>query len=212
MAISQKNNLPNISMDNFLGALSKLNYPARSCRFMVKIVPRSQNPILKYGRDLHFVCDAAEFPGRGFNVTDVRYYGPSQTLPNNSMYSPTNLSFICRTDSLERQFFDDWMDYINPTTNYNFEYAENYYCDVFIYQFAEHSTKAPPVASDNINLMPVPRPDGFAPDIIYGWTLRRAWPMLVAPQQVTWADNDILRLQVTFTYKHWDREDFKRIG
>lgn len=211
MAISQRNTPMNLSMDNFLGAISKLNYPARSCRFMVKIVPKNQN-FKKYGQDLHYVCDSAELPGRGFNITEVRYYGPGQALPNNPMYSSTNLSFICRTDSLERQFFDDWMDYINPTTSYNFEYAENYYSDVFIYQFAEHSTKAPPVARDNMNLIPVPRPDNFAPDIIYGWTLRRAWPMLVAPQPVTWADNDILRLQVTFTFKNWDRDDFKRIG
>lgn len=211
MAISQSKAPTNISLDKFLGAISKLNYPVRSCRFMVKIVPRNRD-LLRYGQDLHYVCDAAELPGRGFNVTEVRYYGPGQALPNNSMYNSTNLSFICRADSFERQFFDDWMDYINPTTNYNFEYAENYYSDVYVYQFAEHSTRAPPVQRDNMNLMPVPAPDNFAPDIVYGWTLRRAWPMLVNPQPVTWADNDLLRLQVSFTYKNWDRDDFKRIG
>lgn len=211
MSFSSKQPLLNLSMNDFLGAISKLNYPARSCRFMVKIIPPSQN-FSKYGQGLHYVCDAAELPGRGFDMTEVRYYGPGQSLPNNTLYSQTNLSFICRTDSLERQFFDDWMDYINPTTTFNFEYANNYYSNVYIYQFAEHSTKAPPVERDQTNIIAIPRADNFAPDIIYGWTLRRAWPMLVAPQPVTWADNDILRLQVTFTFKNWDRNDFRRIG
>ena len=45
----------------------------------------------------------------------------------------------------------------------------------------------------------------YEPEIIYGWKLLKAWPMMVNPQQVTWADTDILRLQVTFAYKYWDR-------
>ena len=44
------------------------------------------------------------------------------------------------------------------------------------------------------------------PIATYGWRLNKAWPTLVNPQQVTWADQDILRLQVTFTYKYWDRK------
>ena len=193
--------------------------------------------------DLIYMCDAAQLPGRGFGVTEVRYYGPSQALPNNSEYETASFSFICRQTARERFFFDEWMNVINPVSNFHFEYANNYWSDIVIYQLGEFSSKDPtplgfgglsinnPTWSPQPGRGPLTRNDeeslrmreaarggtaaldqsrATAPDIIYGWTLRRAWPILVSPQQVTWQDQDILRLQVTFTYKNWDRENFMR--
>ena len=43
----------------------------------------------------------------------------------------------------------------------------------------------------------------------YQWSLLRAYPMQVHPQAVTWADQDLLRLQVSFAYKYWDRPNLQ---
>jgi hypothetical protein len=187
----KQTNIPQgLSLQEFRSASDALGQFAKSCRFVVKINPSATMLSRLPRNDLIYMCEAAEFPGRGFDVTQIRYYGPSQVMPNNTMYNTSNLQFLCRSGSTERAFFDDWMEYINPTTSFNFEYPNNYYCTIQIFQFSEFGGVNAPL------------------NAIYGWTLNKAWPTLVAPQQVTWADQDILRLQVTFAYKYWDRPDY----
>ena len=202
--VNQGNSPSNLRLTNFLSSLDMGNQVAKACRFAVQIIPTSFVNNRLPNNDLMYMCDAAELPGRGFDVTEVRYYGPSQAFPNNTQYNTANFSFICRQKSKERYFFDQWMDVINPVSSFNFEYANNYFSEIKIYQFAEYSSKD---QQQNPNKGPLPQ-NNSAPDIVYGWTLRKAYPILVQPQQVTWADQDILRLQVTFTYKYWDRLDF----
>lgn len=183
-------------MNDFVAATNAAGPLAKSCRFLALIQPAGGAISNLVPRDLMYMCESVEYPGRGFDVTQIRYYGPSQVFPNNTMYNTANMQFICRTNSPERAFFDDWMDVINPTTSFNFEYASNYYCTIQIYQLAEYA------AGTGQGLkQPLPT---------YGFRLNKAWPTLVAPQQVTWADQDILRLQVTFAYKYWDRPDYKK--
>ncbi len=176
-------------MGRFKSFLDQGGSLAKACRFAVVIKPPSA--IRSAPRELFLLCDAAELPGRGFATVESRYYGPSQMFPTNTQYQPASLSIMCRSDSGERRFFDDWLDIINPTTNYNFEYFNNYQCDIDIYQYAEYGG-----AGGTRNL---------TPQVTYHWQLRKAWPMLVNAQAVSWADQDILRLQVTFAYKNWER-------
>lgn len=183
-------------MNDFVAATNAAGPLAKGCRFLALIQPAGGAISNLVPRDLMYMCESVEYPGRGFDVTQIRYYGPSQVFPNNTMYNTANMQFICRTNSPERAFFDDWMDVINPTTSFNFEYASNYYCTIQIYQLAEYA------AGTGQGLkQPLPT---------YGFRLNKAWPTLVAPQQVTWADQDILRLQVTFAYKYWDRPEYKK--
>lgn len=197
MSWNGSNSPTGLDVNNFRSALDSLGQVAKSCRFAVTITPvqGSQGNLLNalsYRSELPkmiYVCDVAEFPGRGFNVSETRYYGPAQVFPNNTVYQPANFSFICRTKSLERQFFDDYQDIVNPINTYNFRFPDKYFTQVDIYQFAEYGVSK----------------ESKDPQVIYSWRLNRAWPMLVSPQPVTWADQDILRLNVTFAYKWWDR-------
>lgn len=230
--INQGNSPPNLRMTDFISKFNQLQGPAKACRFGVQINPASFIQQRLPTNDLIYMCDSAQFPGRGFGVTEIRYYGPSRALPNNSEYETASFTFICNQKSRERYYFDEWMNIINPVDNFNFEYANNYCSDIKVYQFAEYSTKdqtrngfgaiqrsggftpftqrqEQQLNADEANKTIAPQPQNASgPDIIYGWTLRNAWPILVAPQQVTWQDQDILRLQVTFTYRYWDRKDF----
>lgn len=188
MPTVQQSNIPTtLGMNEFRSAADRAGQFAKGCRFVVRIQPPSAIDSLP--DDLHLMCEAVEYPGRGFNVTETRYYGPSQSFPNNTMYNTANMSFICRSNSPERFFFDEWMEFINPTTSFNFAYPQEYWSTIQIFQLAEYG-----VAKTS-----------RAPKATYGWTLHKAWPTLVNPQQVSWADNDILRLQITFSYKYWDR-------
>ena len=196
MGTYSSTNMPtNLSMNDVKSAIDNAGQYAKGCRFIVRIQAAGPSIVnlMKGTRDFMYLCDAVEFPGRGFDVTQVRYNGPGQVFPSNVLYQQCTLSFLCRTKSAERALFDDWMDVINPTNNWNYEYADNYYGTIQIYQIAEYG---------QLNTS--------KPFATYGWRLNKVWPTLVAPQQVTWADNDVLRLQVQFAYKYWDRPDYTK--
>ena len=165
------------SISELYGGLSK------SCKFAVRIVPSSLM-LANYGGlidDLLYLCEAAEYPGRGFNNIDMRYYGPNFKLPFQTTYEDMTLTFLCREQSPERRFFDDWMNIINPTNSYDFSYYDSYTCEVQIFQYDDTNT------------------------VSYYFSLLGAYPVLVNPQQLTWADDQFLRLGVTFTYSKWVR-------
>jgi hypothetical protein len=203
---SPQNPPKNLTLNQFRAAADNAGQFAKQCRFVARINGVGSQISGLVSNDLMYMCDAVEFPGRGFDVTQIRYYGPSQVFPNNTMYNTANMSFLCRTGSAERAFFDDWMDVINPTDSWNYEYADNYYAEIQIFQLAEWGGPENLKVTDPKSLAKYDGP----PQAVYGWTLHKAWPTLVTPQSVTWADNDILRLQVTFTYKYWDRPGYSR--
>lgn len=162
---------------------------AKSCRFATVIRPvgRYIQPYATFTRDLTYLTEIAELPGRGFMNIDVRYYGPNHKLPFQTTYEDMNLTFLCRTDSYERKFFDDWMLVINPINSFDFNYRDDYRADIDIYQFSE-------IGDMNEE-----------PEAVYGITIKNAYPLLVNPQPVTWSDDQFQRLVVSFTYTHWTR-------
>jgi hypothetical protein len=188
-----------LNMLAFLGALDMGGSLTRGCRFAVAVRPP---PALKtYPGDLQYVCDVAELPGRSFTVAQARYYGPAQLYPVNTEYQQLTLSFLCRGDSRERRFFDDWLDFINPVSNYNYSYPTEYWSEIDIFQYAEYGSPSP---LGPLSVIPITG-STWVPHITYHWRLMKAWPLVVNAQPVNWADQDVLRLQVTFSYKNWDR-------
>lgn len=189
----------NLTMLDFRAKLDNLGAPAKQCRYFVRITPSGvNNKLTQLGynvllQDLSYLCDATELPGRSFEVTETRYYGPSLAVPHNTKYTQEiSMSFITRAESYERQLFDDWLGLINPINNFNFEYAKNYYATIDVYLLSE----APKGTGTD-------RPT--AGKATYMWSLQNAWPATVSPQQVTWADNDVLKLSVSFIYQFWTR-------
>lgn len=185
-----------LSMGDVYGQLNTLGGPAKQCRWVTRIQPVGSNNImtsLGYApliQNLVYMCEATELPGRGFDVHEVRYYGPNLVLPRNSKYSGTvNMTFICRNESFERQLFDDWLEMINPTNTWDFRYPEQYYCEIQMFQLAEYGLNE----------------QSKDPKATYQWSLYQAWPIMVNPQPANWVESDVQRLTVTFCYRFWAR-------
>lgn len=181
-----------LSMLDFRAVSHEFGGLAKSNRFVVRMgTPRRG---LSYSgvvvQDLTYLCEIAEMPGRGFMNVDVRYYGPNQKLPYNTQYEDMTLTFLCRNEALERQFFDDWMNWINPVNTFDFNYRDEYSVEIDIYQYTD--------VDEDYEDMPVPK---------YNVTLRDAYPILVNPQAMTWGDDQFQRLSVTFTYTKWIRKN-----
>lgn len=212
MAFNGNNPPTNIDLAAALSSLNVNDSAAKGCRFLVRINLGNLTSQLPYAPnikgDLHFACDAAEFPGRSFEVSEYRYYGPKQLVPGNTVYGEgITLSFICRSKTMERQFFDDWMDIINPPTSYHFKYPNEYWCDIEVFQFGEFGSNTNVSLADAVKGIPrnANPANRYQAEPIYGWKIMKAWPVSVNPQQVTWADSDVLRLQVSFAFKNWTR-------
>lgn len=197
-----KNPLTKLSMNDIKSMNSYYGGLGKSARFAVRFAaPRVL--LSKYGafvRDFTYLCEAAEMPGRGFQSLDVRYYGPNQKLPFQTQYEDTTMTFLCRSESFERQFFDDWMEAINPTNSFDFNYRSEYETKIDIIQLADYSGAAA--------VGPNQPGSGANPKQTYMITLFNAYPALVNPQPMTWADDQFQRLGVTFTYHKWRRENY----
>lgn len=185
------------SMDEVRAQAERYGGLAKSARFMVRFLPTRPDSLLRgqsyFLQELTYLCEAAEFPGRGFEAINLRYYGPDFKIPNKTEYEDLNLSFICRDGFFERQLFDTWMELINPNATYNFSYRDTYTCRIELFQISDLAGFGVDAAT--------------APAAQYKFTFEDAYPILVQPQPVTWADDNFHRLTVTFTFKKWWRED-----
>ena len=169
-------NAPPLSnLSEFRSALARGGDVAKAARFAVLINKRNSPE----AKDLMFMCEAAEFPSRAFNAQDYRYYGPNFKLPHQTQYTDLNLTFICRTDMIEKTFFDKWMEEVNPRDRYDFNYRDFYACDIMIYQYAETG------------------------EATYMNTFQQAYPLNVNAIPTSWAEDNYNRLQVTFAFTQW---------
>jgi hypothetical protein len=162
---------------------------ARSNRFIVRILPTG--PLITQVadrwllEDLQFLTELAEIPGRGFMNIDLRYYGPSFKLPFQTTYEDINLGFICRNGGREREFFDDWLQVVNPSNTWDMNYRDDYAAQIQIFHLSDINEKN---------------------NAIYKVTIREAYPIIVNQQPLLWQDDQFMKLVVGFTYTHWTRE------
>lgn len=203
----------NLRMSDFWAYSATFDSLAKSSRFAVRIVPSGQNSFLRrlgYSglmQQFTYLCETAELPGRGFMSIDLRYYGPGFKIPYQSDYQETAMTFLCRTQSFERQFFDDWMEVINPTSTFDFNYKDNYKCEIQMFQFSEAGRRTT-TEPNRETAIPSPTSNEFSePLATYAWTLHDAYPVLINPQPVTWADDNFQRLAVSFHFSKWTRKN-----
>jgi len=198
-----------LGLQEHRSAINRDGGPSKANRFVARIVslpPQLPRRAQYEGlvKDLMYLCESAEFPGRGFMNIDVRYYGTNFKSPYQTTYEDLNLTFLVRDKFLERQLFDDWMELINPSSTYNFAYAKDYMSTIEIFQLSEIDATGSGTSSNF---------QGTSPNAVkkvtaqYKFTFEKAWPILINPMPVNWADDNFHRLTVSFTYNTWHREN-----
>ena len=142
---------------------------------------RSSNPSVS--RYLALQCESAELPGRTLETADARIYGPSFKVPYRMQYTDTNLTFLCTNEFYERKLFERWMDAIIPSDTNNPRFpksnATRYLTNIRIIQY-----------------------DDFIRQI-YAVELMDAFPVGIAPQPLSWAEEGFHRLSVSFSYQKY---------
>ena len=134
-------------------------------------------------RNLALQCESAELPGKTMTTADVKIYGPTFKVPYQTQYSDTSLTFLCTNEFYERKLFDRWMEAIHPTDTNNLRYPKGeksrYLTNIKIIQY-----------------------DDFVKQI-YAVELIDAFPIGVAPQTLSWADDGFHRLSISFAYQKY---------
>jgi hypothetical protein len=110
---------------------------AKPSKFDVTIpVPLALATYITTGRNLSMRCESVDMPGRTFATTDRKMgSAPVEKIPYQTTYGESTFTFIVSDNMNEKIFFDAWMELINPTTDFNFQYKANYAVDVSINQY-----------------------------------------------------------------------------
>ena len=182
----KKNNMP-ANINQFLSSLSRRG-PARSNRFDASFpVPL---PLVLYrtiAQQLSLRCEVADLPGRNFSTLEQKIYGPTEKFPYQPNYNEMSMAFLVSESMAEKQFFDAWMDLINPVTNFNFKYKSEYVTPITINQYAQTGEK------------------------IYSIDLIDAFPLTVNQLDLDWSSDSNHKLMVSVAYTYWRNNSIQNV-
>ena len=175
-------------MTEFLASFKK--DVARPNRFDVTIpVPVTLLPYIGTSRNLSYRCESAQLPGRTFATLEQKIgSNPVEKHPYETTYTDMDMTFIVDDDMSQKTFFDAWMNYINPTYNYNFRYKSDYATILTVTQY------------DVMN-----KPS-------YSVNLFDAYPISVNQLDLDWSNDGHHKLSVTFAYTNWKNNSLEALG
>jgi hypothetical protein len=183
-------------IENFLRSFS--NDIARPNRFDVRIIlPNSiidnlnikNNSTSGIVRTLALRCEATELPGRTFGTVDQKFgSNPTTKFPIHSSYNDLSMTFIVSDTMIERTIFDVWMEYINPTTSFDFDYKKNTVSDIAVIQYDLQDTP------------------------VYTVNFYNAYPIVVNQMDLDWSNDGYHKLTVVFAYDYWQNQGIEKLG
>ena len=139
---------------------------------------------------LSWLCDTINIPSRSLTTTEFRTYGLPVKRPYGSVYTESQMEFLCTRNMGEKKFFDAWLNYIFNNNSYDVAYYDSYKTDIDIYHFDRS-------ASDSADL----------DRSTYHIKLIEAYPTLVGEISMNHTATEILKIPITFTYKKYVHAD-----
>ena len=162
---------------------------ARPSRFDVNVpIPIGLLPYREIGRTLRMRCENAELPGRSISTTTMKIYGVEEKFPYQTAYNDISLTFIVGDDMAEKKFFDAWLNWINPTINYNLKYKADYAVPLTVNQYDVKN------------------------ELSYSVTMLDTFPIAVNQLDLDWSSDGHHKLTVTFAYTSWRNNSLEALG
>lgn len=186
------------SPDYLKGIQNGLGDMARPCHYVVFITPPAG--MLAGGllggvvggflsiagsAEVSIMAEAASIPGKQIATTPFTMYGTTMKMPYGTLFEDFNVTFMCSKSMVERTFFDVWTSFIhNPHNNY-MNYLDNYSSTIVVVKLIDSLD-----AAAALNVLSV-------------WKLEECFPVTVSPQELSYASDDYMRLNVSFAYRKW---------
>ena len=139
---------------------------------------------------LSWLCDTINIPSRSLTTTEFRTYGLPVKRPYGSVYTESQMEFLCTRNMGEKKFFDAWLNYIFNNRTYDMAYYDNYRTDIDIYHFDRSVSTANDLSKSTYHIK-----------------LLEAYPTLVGEVSMNHTATEILKLPITFTYKKYVHAD-----
>ena len=139
---------------------------------------------------LSWLCDTINIPSRSLTTTEFRTYGLPVKRPYGSVYTESQMEFLCTRNMGEKKFFDAWLNYIFNNRSYDIAYYDNYRTDIDIYHFDRSASDANDLGKSTYHIK-----------------LEEAYPTLVGEISMNHTATEVLKLPITFTYKKYVHTD-----
>ena len=189
------------SVEAFRTQIDKGGGPAYGDRYHVQMnIPRTVFGIgageSAYTREdsvekrLSYLCDTINIPSRSLTTTEFRTYGLPVKRPYGSVYTESQMEFLCTRNMGEKKFFDAWINYIFNNNSYDIAYYKNYTTDIDIYHFDRSVSDANDLDKSTYHIK-----------------LEEAYPTLIGEVSMNHTATEILKLPITFTYKKYVHAD-----
>lgn len=176
------------NITDFLGSFK--TDVARPNRFDVTIpAPLPMMYYLPTSRNLTLRCETAQLPSRTFATADQKIgSNPTEKHAYQSNYNESEMTFIVSDDMSEKIFFDAWMEFINPTMSFDFNYRNDYISTLTVNQYSVDNKKT------------------------YSINLIDAFPVSVNQLDLDWSNDGHHRLSVVFAYRYWQNNSIQKFG
>jgi hypothetical protein len=163
---------------------------ARPSRFDVVIAtPLVMIPYISDARKLTYRCETAQLPGRTLATTEQKIgSNPVEKYPYQTTFNDIDLTFLVDDDMSQKLFFDIWLELINPSFTYNYQYKSNYASVITVNQY------------DLTN------------KLTYSVDLFDAYPISVNQMDLDWSSESNHKISVTFAYTRWQNNSLQNLG
>jgi len=118
----------------------------------------------------------------------MKIYGVEEKYPYQTTYNDTSLTFIVGDDMEEKKFFDAWLNWINPTINYNLKYKADYAVSLTVNQYNVKN------------------------ELSYSITMLDAFPIAMNQLDLDWSSDGHHKLTVTFAFTSWRDNSLEALG
>jgi len=152
-------------------------------------------------------CIAAQIPGLTINTTDFKLYGgmPVLKVPTSKTYTDLRLTFLARSDSNDRYFFENWFNRISNFSSNTVAYYNDVAQDITINVYDEfNKTKTFNVTAGlkGAPLDPGTNQGTTKDSIAYSVKVLNAIPISLDEVDISWAETDrLIEFAVTFSYE-----------
>jgi hypothetical protein len=161
-------------------------------------------------------CDQAVLPGYSINTVEQKVFGaPFSIAANPGDYQPLELQFISMGDMWERKFFEDWMEFIMPKGTKRS--GARSLTDMGVALVSEVTGLSSGLRNARAAGSTLYRDEYISTIQVISfhetgipnarYTFEECFPVAVAPSQLNWGDDGITRVNVTFKYTNWSREE-----
>lgn len=176
------------SINDFKSSFSK--DVARPSRFDVNIpIPLTLLPYVASSRRLNYRCENANLPGKTLATTELKIgSSPTEKYPYQTTFNDIDFTFIVDDDMNQKLFFDAWINYINPSYNYNFKYKGDYVSTITVNQY------------------------NVSNELTYSVDLYDAFPISINQMDLDWSSDGYHKLNVTFAYTQWRNNSLQNLA